>query len=179
MMKRFNFYNLIVLGLFLVFSFTLAHGQGLNRFQEVENPSRPNLLQELDLSPDQVRQIRRLNQERRPIMQNAQRRLRDANQALDRAIYADTDNDAEIQTRMTEVQAAQMEVIKNRTATERAIRRILNTEQLTKFRNLRAQFMQKNAPQNRINNRQERLRNLPRGLRQRRLANRRNQRQTQ
>src|SRR5215216_3470347 len=51
---------------------------------------RPNLLAELGLSPDQVQQIRKMNQERRPAMMDAQRRMRDANRNLDMAIYGET-----------------------------------------------------------------------------------------
>lgn len=183
-MKRLKLYNLIFTSLFLIFSFSVVNAQAPNSLQEeanfpAERPPRPNLLLELDLSKNQIQQIRRLNRERKPIMQESQRRLREANRALDEAIYSDSDNEAEIQSRLKEVQSAHTEVIRNRTATERAVRRILTPGQLSRFRNLRSEFMQTNNRGNLINNRQNRLRNLPGSLRRRRFRNRQNPRSVQ
>lgn len=101
---------------------------------------RPSLLAELNLSADQVEQIRQLNHSRRPQMQQAQRRLRDANHALDAAIYADTVNDTDVQARLREVQAAQGDLARLRFEGELAVRKLLTPEQLTKFRDLRRRF---------------------------------------
>ncbi len=76
-------------------------------------------------------------------MREAQERLREANRNLDQAIYADVANDAEVQTRLKEVQSAHAEVIKIKSATELAVRKILTPDQLTKFRDVRQQFMEK------------------------------------
>jgi Spy/CpxP family protein refolding chaperone len=172
--------KLILTSLFLIFSFSVVSAQPPDALQEEANfpsagrPPRPNLLQELDLTKNQIQQIRRLNQERKFVMQDSQRRLREANRALDEAIYSDSDDETEIQMRLREVQAAHTELIKNRTITERAVRRILTPEQLSKFRNLRSEFMQTNGRGNFINNRRDRLRSLPKGMRQRRFGNRQN-----
>jgi hypothetical protein len=64
-----------------------------------------------------------------------------------------------------------MEVIKNRTITELAVRRVLTPEQLFKFRQLRSQFMERNEPEDRRNPRQNKLRNLPKGMRPNRPPN--------
>lgn len=101
---------------------------------------RPNLLAALNLSPEQVQEMRRLNQQRRPVIQEAQRRLRDANHALDEAIYADVVNDADVQARLKDFQIAQAEVFKLRFQNELAVRKLLTAEQLTKFRELRRSF---------------------------------------
>ena len=183
-MKGFNFYNLIFTALFLISSFSVANAQNQNSLQEAgsfstERSTRPNLLLELNLSKNQIQQIRRLNQERKTVMQESQLRLREANRALDEAIYSDSDNEAEIQLRLKEVQSAHTEAIRNRTITERAVRKILTPEQLARFRNLRSEFMQTNNRGNLFNNRQNRLRNLPKSLRQRRFQNQRNQRPVQ
>jgi hypothetical protein len=90
MMKRVKLYNFILTGLFLIFSSLSIvaqdplqpQGVGMNQNGP---PPRPNLLSELNLSQPQMRQIRRINQERRPIMQESQRRLHEANRALDEA----------------------------------------------------------------------------------------------
>src|SRR5688572_16141222 len=75
---------------------------------------RNNVLRQLGLSTEQMQQIRKINMERQPLMEAAQTRLRLANRALDTAIYADVVNDADVQTRILEVQTAQAEVAKIR-----------------------------------------------------------------
>lgn len=103
-------------------------------------PKRPNLLKELDLDQSQVQQIRRIYGERGPQMKQAQMRLREANRALDDAIYDQETSDNQIQSLMKDVQSAQMDVIRLRTQTETEVRRVLTREQLIKFRDLRRQF---------------------------------------
>lgn len=103
---------------------------------------RTNVLRQLGLSREQVQQIRRMNIERKPLMDDAQKRFREANQALDQAIYAETVNETEVQARLKEVQLAQAEVAKIRFMNELAVRRILTPEQLVRFRELRQRFEQ-------------------------------------
>lgn len=142
--------------------------------------NRGMLLRDLGLTRDQMQQIRRINAERKPLMEEAQRRLREANKQLDDAIYADTIAEAEFQERLKTVQQAQAEVSRIRFANEFAIRRVLTSEQLVKFRDLRQRF--ETAQQNIQNQRRERMlnrqnptdlrpqpgnQNLPRMIRQR------------
>lgn len=101
---------------------------------------RANMLRQLGLSREQIQQLRRINAERQPHMENAQTRLRIANRALDEAIYADQVNEADVQVRLREMQLAQAEVIKIRFINELAVRRILTPEQLVRFRNMRQRF---------------------------------------
>jgi Spy/CpxP family protein refolding chaperone len=101
---------------------------------------RPNLLKILGLSPAQMLDVRRVNQARKPQMDAAQGRLRDANRALDEAIYADNFDQAAFDTRLKEVQAAQADVARLRFTNEMNIRKILTPEQLARFRELRRQF---------------------------------------
>jgi Spy/CpxP family protein refolding chaperone len=101
---------------------------------------RPNLLRELGLSQDQVREIRRLNQQRKPQMNAAAQRLRMANRALDEAIYTDTVSEEDFQSRLREFQAAQAEIARIRFESELNVRRILTPEQLSRFRELRRRF---------------------------------------
>lgn len=101
---------------------------------------RQNVLMQLGLSREQVQQIRRLNQERKPLMDEAQRRFREANIALDLAIYSDQVSDTEVEARLKDVQLAQAEVAKLRFANEYAVRKILTPEQLVRFRELRRRF---------------------------------------
>ncbi|HEX8735311.1 MAG TPA: Spy/CpxP family protein refolding chaperone [Pyrinomonadaceae bacterium] len=155
-MRKFRLFSLIIT--LFVFGFAVGAAKAQDEMPP-EDPRppmgqkpRPNLLQELNLSREQIQQIRRINQARRPLMQEAQMRFRQANRALDEAIYADSPNEADIQARMKDVQLAQAEVIKIRTQSEYAIRKVLTPEQLVKFRELRERFMrrmqqnQQNAP---------------------------------
>jgi len=112
---------------------------------------RPNLLAALGLSPEQVQQIRRMNQGRRLEMMRAQHKMHESTVALDDAIYADTYSEADYQTRLKEFQAAQAEVARLRFESELSLRKVLTPEQLVKFRGMREQFAQE-----RRDNRQER-----------------------
>lgn len=108
---------------------------------------RPNqqirIMRELNLTPDQVQQIRKINVERKPLMQQAQMKLRQANRALDAAIYADDANEELIRERVKEVSLAQAEVTRIKTFTEVLIRKVLSPEQLVKFRELRERMIQR------------------------------------
>jgi len=106
----------------------------------VQQDDRGAFLREIGLAPDQIRQMRRLNMERKPLMEAAQQRLREANRLLDEAIYADSVNNADIQSRLKDAQAAQAEEFRIRSMNELAIRRILTPDQLVHFRDLRRQF---------------------------------------
>jgi Spy/CpxP family protein refolding chaperone len=103
---------------------------------------RGNVLRQLGLSREQIQQIRRMNMARKPIMDAAQRRFREANRALDEAIYADNVNETEIQARLKELQLAQADVAMIRFTSELAIRKVLTPDQLVRFRDLRQRFEQ-------------------------------------
>lgn len=101
---------------------------------------RPNLIRELGLTQEQVQQVRKINQETKPLMEGAQRRLREANRELDLSIYSDGMLQADVNQRLTDFQAAQAEVAKIRFMKEFAVRKVLTAEQLTRFRELRKRF---------------------------------------
>jgi Spy/CpxP family protein refolding chaperone len=103
---------------------------------------RGNVLRQLGLTREQMQQIRRMNAERGPLMKEVQRRFREANRALDDAIYADEVSDADVQARLKDVQLAQAEIQRLRFMNELAVRRILTPEQLVRFRELRERFEQ-------------------------------------
>lgn len=158
-MKKFRHIRLIFTFLFLSAAFSTVRAQ--SEPAPVETPpnanlkKRPNLLAELDLSPDQIQQIRRVNRENQPLRRAAQQRLREANRRLDAAIYADSADETEIENKLKEAQTAQAEVLKLRSATEYAVRKILTPAQLVKFREIRERFMERmeNAPKFRNNRR--------------------------
>lgn len=135
----------------LTFVSTVSFGQGVPagdaRPQETPKPAvskpaaaKPNLMAQLDLTPEQVQQIRRINVERKPLAEAAQARFRAANRALDEAIYSDQTDEADVDAKIKEVQAAQSELIRMRSANELAVRKVLTPEQLTKFKLLRQRF---------------------------------------
>jgi len=104
---------------------------------------RPDLLRILGLTPEQMQQVRRMNQQRKPLMDAAMVRLRNANRALDEAIYADNFDEAIFQASLKELQLAQADAAKLRFLNELGVRKILTPEQLARFRDLRRKF----APQ--------------------------------
>jgi len=101
---------------------------------------RDAIVRELGLSDEQKAQLRDLNKERRPQVQAAQRRFREAMKALDATIYADVFDEYAYGQRLAELQKAQAEVQRLRFEAEVSIRRILTQPQLEKFRELRRRF---------------------------------------
>lgn len=140
--------NVISLTALLLATGIASQGQDIKPTEPTDPPrphagqpdGRGNILREIGLSEDQFRQIRRLNMERKPLMETAQRRLREANRSLDEAIYSDSVDENDIQAKVKETQLAQGELIRLRSMNEVAIRRILTPEQLIKFRDLRHRF---------------------------------------
>jgi len=169
-MKYLNLKHFILFATLLIFPAVFANAQDLQERPPVDRPNaRPlRLLEQLGLSRDQIQQIRRINQEKQPLMRQAQNKLRDANRDLDSAIYADNINEEEIKNRLKDVQAAQADVIKIRSMIEFEVRKVLTAEQLAKFRKLREEFtrqMEERRMENEENPNQRR--NNP-NLRQRR-----------
>lgn len=156
-MKNSNFLSCVLIGFLSIFITVSANAQDESpaaSARQNEGARRPQLLQQLDLSAAQVERLRRITDEKKPVMREAQNRLREANRNLDQAIYADDADEREIQALVKEVQTAHAEVIKIRAANELAVRRILTPAQLVKFRDYRRQFMSKKN--NRQNMRRER-----------------------
>lgn len=156
-MKRLSILLAIIL---LIGAFSIINAQndpppGGQTFVSEARPA--NLLQQLGLTRPQVQQLRRINADLQPQMREAQRNWREANLALDEAIYADESNDEIVQERIKAAQFAQTELIRNRAMLESAIRKVLTRDQLIKFRQLRQEFKQRQAKP--ANNRQRRMEN--------------------
>lgn len=101
---------------------------------------RGEILRQLGLRREQLQQIRRINIERRPLLEAAQAKFREAANALDEAIYADDLTPETFQARLKDVQLAQAELSRIRYQNEVAVRRILSPEQLVLFRELRRKY---------------------------------------
>ena len=163
-MKKSKFLFLIFAGLLLCIAFSESYAQDETPLQaapqKLNNLRRQSVLQELNLSQTQVQKIRRINQENRFLLREAQTQLREATKNLDAAIYADSFNELDIQSKMKDLQLAQVELIKLRSLKELAIRKVLEPAQLSKFRDVRQNFQPKREkrPLERLN-RQMNLRN--------------------
>jgi Spy/CpxP family protein refolding chaperone len=91
----------------------------------------------LDLTPEQVRQIRAIRRANRLQLQATRQRVRDSLAALDQAIYSDGANEAVVEQRAREVAEAQAAQVHLRAMTELSIRRVLTPAQLDTFRTFR------------------------------------------
>jgi Spy/CpxP family protein refolding chaperone len=108
-----------------------------------DKQTRPKLLEALGLTKDQMQQLRRINKQQQPLLKAAQRNLVIAQKTLDEAVYADILDENDVRNKTNEVQKAQSEVLKNRIFIEFSIRKVLNAEQLVKFRELRQRVKDK------------------------------------
>ena len=108
-------------------------------------------IEQLRLTPDQRQAVRQIVADTRIERQMTNRRLREANVALDQALDAEPANENLIEQRINEVAAAQGAQLRMRINTEIKIRRILRPDQLATLRRLRLQGRDVLAPQ-RMNN---------------------------
>jgi Spy/CpxP family protein refolding chaperone len=139
----------------LVFSFAFS---AMAQDPPLPPPSDP--IQQLNLSPEQRQQIRRLTAETRDERQTTNRRLREANAALDLALDADTIDENLVEQRINEVAAAQAAQTRMRAHMEMRIRRLLNPEQIATLRRLRLPIRDVMAPQRPNNQNNQRRPNV-------------------
>ncbi len=108
-----------------------------------------NLVQRLNLTPEQRRQLREIRAQGEPETRELTRRVRLARRALDEAIYRDAVEESLVEQRARELSAAQTALVRLRAATELKVRRVLTAEQLQTFRELRRQAQRRQAMQRR------------------------------
>lgn len=99
----------------------------------------PDLIQELQLTPEQRQRIRGIREELKNERAMINQRVREANFALEQALDADKPDEALIEQRLRDAAAAQAASMRMRIQTELRIRRILTLEQLAIWRTLRQQ----------------------------------------
>jgi Heavy-metal resistance len=97
----------------------------------------PDLVQELQLTPEQRQKIRAIREETRNERTTVNQRLREANFALEQALYADNPDEVLIEQRLRDVTAAQAASTRMRIHTEIRIRQVLTREQVAIWRTLR------------------------------------------
>lgn len=153
-MKKINFLSLIFTLLLTALAFSNAAAQEADETKPNQAARPFRIMQELGLTQEQIQQIRRINQARKPVMQAAQIRWREANANLDAAIYADEVSEEQIKELTISAQKAQAELLKERTITEYLIRKVLTPEQLVKFRELRERVKDRLNQRKNLNNQQ-------------------------
>lgn len=118
-------------------------------------------IEQLRLTPDQRQRIRLIFNESKDERQEANRRVREANVALDQALDADPIEEGLIEQRVNDLAAAQAAQTRMRIRTELRVRRELRPDQLAILRRLRLQVRDVMAPQRPLNQRSVRQ-GLPR-----------------
>jgi len=102
-------------------------------------PPPPDPITQLQLTPDQRQRVRMILEENKAERQSINRRVREANVALDQALDADRTDENVIEQRINDLAAAQAAQTRMRIHTEMKIRRELTPEQLATLRRLRLQ----------------------------------------
>src|SRR5215218_4757831 len=96
-------------------------------------------IEQLRLTPEQRQRIRMIFEQNKDERQMTNRRVREANVALDQALDADPMDESLIEQRTAELASAQATQTRMRIQTELKIRRELRPEQLATLRRLRLQ----------------------------------------
>src|SRR6266481_4625820 len=141
-----KFWNILRPSLMVLMICALAYGQETSQTQPQLPPNaqpRDDLINHLNLSPEQLEKIKAIGAEQRVERQNAARRIKDAERLLDDAIYVDNADESVITARAKEVADARAEMVRLQAIREARIRRILTNEQLATFLELRRQIRQK------------------------------------
>src|SRR5215217_2822430 len=102
-------------------------------------PAAPDPIEQLRLTPEQRQRIRMIFEENKDQRQSINRRVREANVALDQALDAESADETVIDQRLNELATAQAAQMRMRIYTELKIRRELRPEQLATLRRLRLQ----------------------------------------
>lgn len=97
-------------------------------------------IEQLRLTPEQRQRFRMILEQNKNERQSTNRRVREANVALDQALDSDPIDEAVIQQRINELATAQAAQLRMRIETEIKIRRELRPEQLALLRRLRLQI---------------------------------------
>jgi Spy/CpxP family protein refolding chaperone len=123
----------------------------VNLAQQAQPSFAPDPIEQLQLTPEQRQSIRQILQETQPVRQQTNRRLREANVALDQALDAEPIDENLIEQRINELALAQTAQTRMRIQTEIKIRRILRPEQIATLRRLRLQLRDVMSPQRMTN----------------------------
>jgi Spy/CpxP family protein refolding chaperone len=123
----------------LVLFFTIANPVFATQDAAPQDPAS-DPIERLRLSPEQRQRIRIILEDNKPERQRTNRRLREANVALDQALDAQPIDENVVEQRITELAAAQAAQLRMRIQTEIKIRRELRPEQLAILQQLHLQI---------------------------------------
>jgi len=124
---------------------------GFGHGQDLTAPA-PDPIEQLRLTPEQRQRIRTILEENKDERQSINRRVREANVALDQALDAEPADETVIDQRLNDLATAQAAQMRMRIHTELKIRRELRPEQIATLRRLRLQardFVNGQRPLNR------------------------------
>ena len=99
----------------------------------------PGLRQRLNLTPEQLEQIKAIREQNKEEWRTVRQRIHQAQRALDEAVYADQTDEAMVEARARDVGEAHAAMARMRALMELKIRRVLTPEQLNTLRTLRQQ----------------------------------------
>lgn len=126
---------------------------------QLVDPQDP--IEQLRLTPDQRQRIRMILEQNKAERQMLNRRVREANVALDQALDVEPIDETLIDQRISDLSIAQAAQLRMRIRTELQIRRELRPEQLATLRRLRLQIRDVMGNQRPLNRRVLPRRNTP------------------
>lgn len=157
----------LICGLVVVIAvFSMAYTNASAGQEQTDSQSRPTVedpIRQLNLSPEQRQRIRTIREHLRDERAAVNQRVRETNKALEEALDADNPDEAQLETLMRDVAAAQAAVMRMRILSEVRIRRVLTAEQLVTWRRLRQEA--------RLERRMNGIRRRQKRFDERRLAN--------
>src|SRR5215204_2892703 len=118
-----------------------------------QDPEPPDPIEQLRLTPEQRQRIRLIFEENKAERQMTNRRVREANVALDQALDAEPIDENLIEQRINDLATAQAAQTRMRIHMELRIRRELRPEQLATLKRLRLQVRDVMGSQRPINQR--------------------------
>ena len=134
-----------------------ANAQGEGE-QQGTGEQNANLADQLKLTPEQVGKIAEIREQTKEERRLVNQRVRQAQRALEEAIYSDSANEALIETRSRELSTAQAEAVRMRSRMDLKVRSVLTPEQLTTLRSIRARARARQQERRLLNpNREQRL----------------------
>ena len=131
---RFKTLLLLFAGLLILATSSAANAQ------ELASPPVEDSINQLNLTPEQRQHIRAIFEDNKTERQTTNRRLREANIALNQALDTEPIDENAINQRVNELAAAQANQIRMKIQIELRIRRELSPQQLATWRSLRLQM---------------------------------------
>lgn len=164
-LRKLLFILLATLGLVLAFSIPADVRAQEPEQQPAEAPA-DDPLRPLNLSPDQQQKLRAINVQNREERARANRRLKQAQLALEETLDSDHPDESLVEQRIRELADAQGAHIRMRVMTELRIRSVLTPDQLRIWRELRLRQQETRRQQNNPNTRRDnpRIQNQRNGI---------------